>query len=77
MRCRAVAEADQNDTDQISLNLCGLPEQYSGMQKNVEQVTKLAIPIRPRVVIGGSAVKLGLIPPILGAELMADIKLLI
>lgn len=53
-----------------------LHEQYFGLKEIVEQVAKLAESIRPRVVVGGSAVKLGLIPPILGADLLADISLL-
>lgn len=53
-----------------------LKEQYCGLKEIVEQVAKLAESIRPRVVVGGSAVKLGLIPPILGADLLADISLL-
>ncbi len=53
-----------------------LPAQYYSVNEIVEQVAKLAKPIRPRVVVGGYAVKLGLIPPIRGADLMADISLL-
>ncbi|MDO9417152.1 hypothetical protein [Pararhizobium sp.] len=53
-----------------------LPAQYCGVSEIVKQVAKLANPIRPRVVVGGSAVKLGLIPPIRGADLMAGISLL-
>ena len=53
-----------------------LPAQYYGVNEIVKQVAKLANPIRPSVVVGGSAVKLGLIPPIRGADLMADISLL-
>ncbi|MDO9299517.1 B12-binding domain-containing protein [Bradyrhizobium sp.] len=53
-----------------------LPAQYNGVNEIVERVAELANPIRPRVVVGGSAVKLGLIPPIRGADLMADISLL-
>ncbi len=53
-----------------------LPEQYPGVNEIVEKVAKIANPMRPRIVVGGSAVKLGLIPAIPGAELMADISLL-
>jgi methanogenic corrinoid protein MtbC1 len=53
-----------------------LPAQFTGVKEIVEHVAKLADSIRPRVVVGGSAVKLGLIPPICGADLIADVSLL-
>ena len=53
-----------------------LPEQYHSVREIVEEVARLGNPTRPRVVLGGAAVKLGLIPPICGAELIGDISLL-
>jgi methanogenic corrinoid protein MtbC1 len=51
-----------------------LAEQYSGVQEIVERIAKLPMPIRPKVVVGGYAVKLGLVPRIPGADLIADIS---
>jgi len=53
-----------------------LSEQYGGVKEIAERIAELPEPIRPRVIVGGYAVKLGLIPPIPGADLMADISLL-
>jgi hypothetical protein len=41
-----------------------------------ERVAALPGPIRPKIIVGGYAVKLGLVPEIPGAELVADINTL-
>lgn len=53
-----------------------LAEQYGGVEEIAERILELPRAIRPKVVVGGYAVKLGLVPPIRGADLMADISLL-
>ncbi len=53
-----------------------LSEQYGGVNELAERIAELPEPVRPRVVVGGYAVKLGLVPPIQGADMMADISLL-
>ncbi len=63
----------RSDTLLISMSLM---EQYGGVNEIVGQVAELPKPLLPRVVIGGYAVKLGLVPPITGADLMADISAL-
>jgi methanogenic corrinoid protein MtbC1 len=60
----------------ILLISMSLMEQYAAVNEIVEQVAELPKPLRPRAVIGGYAVKLGLVPPITGADLMADISAL-
>jgi hypothetical protein len=50
-----------------------LPEQAAGVIAIVERVLALPGPAHPRIIVGGYAVKQGLIPPIPGADLMADV----
>ena len=60
----------------ILLISMSLMKQYGVVNEIVERVAELPQPLRPRVVIGGYAVKLGLVPPITGTDLMADISAL-
>ncbi len=60
----------------ILLISMSLVEQTGAVKEIVKQVANLPKPVRPRVVIGGHAVKLGLVAPINGADLMADISTL-
>jgi methanogenic corrinoid protein MtbC1 len=53
-----------------------LAEQCVGVTTIAERIAKLSVPCRPRVIVGGYAVKLGLVSAIYGAELMGDISLL-
>jgi hypothetical protein len=46
----------------IFLISMSLMEQYGAVTEIVEQVAELPMPRRPRVIIGGYAVKLGLVP---------------
>jgi methanogenic corrinoid protein MtbC1 len=51
-----------------------LAEQYASVAGIAERIAAMPKTIRPKVVVGGYAVKLGLISAIPGAELMADIS---
>lgn len=51
-----------------------LVEQCKGITAIVGRIAELPMSIRPRVIVGGYAVKLGLISTLRGAELMADIS---
>jgi methanogenic corrinoid protein MtbC1 len=51
-----------------------LPEQRATVLKTAERVAALPGAIRPKIIVGGYAVKLGLVPEIPGAELVADIN---
>lgn len=51
-----------------------LPEHRPNVLKIAERVAALPAPIRPKIIVGGYAVKLGLVAEIPGAELMADIS---
>ena len=53
-----------------------LPEHRATVLKTAERVAALPGPIRPKIIVGGYAVKLGLVPEIPGAELVADINTL-
>jgi methylmalonyl-CoA mutase cobalamin-binding subunit len=53
-----------------------LAEQLTGVAKIVERIAELPPSIRPKVIVGGNAVKLGLVSAIPGADLMGDISLL-
>jgi len=53
-----------------------LAEQSRGVISIAERIAELPKSIRPKIIVGGYAVKLGLVPPIPGADLMADISLL-
>ena len=53
-----------------------LPEHRATVLKTAERVAALPGPIRPKVIVGGYAVKLGLVAEIPGAELVADINTL-
>jgi hypothetical protein len=53
-----------------------LPEHRATVLKIAERVAALQGPIRPKIIVGGYAVKLGLVPEIPGAELVADINTL-
>lgn len=53
-----------------------LAEQSKGVMAITERIAELPKPIRPRIIVGGYAVKLGLVPSIPGADLMADISVL-
>ncbi len=50
-----------------------LPEQRDGVAHLIERLQNLPEPSRPRILIGGFAVKTGLTAPIAGSELVADI----
>jgi methanogenic corrinoid protein MtbC1 len=50
-----------------------LPEQAASVSAIAELVATLPASVRPAVIVGGYAVKQGLVEPIPGAELMADI----
>lgn len=51
-----------------------LAEQRSSAVGIVDGLAALPPSVRPRVIVGGNAVKLGLVPQIPGADLMADIS---
>ena len=51
-----------------------LTEQSAGVTSMAQRVSQLPAAIRPKVIIGGYAVKLGLVSAIPGAQLMADIS---
>ncbi len=51
-----------------------LAEQGAGVTALAQRISQLPVAIRPKVIIGGYAVKLGLVSAIPGAELMADIS---
>ena len=53
-----------------------LPEHRAAVLKTAERVAALPGPIRPKIIVGGYAVKMGLVPEIPGAELVADINTL-
>jgi len=53
-----------------------LAEQCAGVTALVERIEELPASIRPRVIVGGYAVKLGLVSAISDAELIGDISLL-
>jgi methanogenic corrinoid protein MtbC1 len=50
-----------------------LAEQREGVTKVIARVKKLPKSARPKVIVGGYAVKSGMVSPILGADLVADI----
>ena len=51
-----------------------LAEQRRDVNAITQRIAELPKSIRPKVIVGGYAVKLGLVPPISGAELVADIS---
>jgi methanogenic corrinoid protein MtbC1 len=51
-----------------------LAEQGAGVTALAQRISQLPAAIRPKVIIGGYAVKLGLVSAIPGAQLMADIS---
>ena len=51
-----------------------LAEQSMGVTTIVERIAELPSSIRPRIIVGGYAVKLGLVSAIPGADLMGDIS---
>ena len=51
-----------------------LAEQRPGIVALTERIDGLPQSIRPRIIVGGYAVKAGLVPPIPSAELMPDIN---
>jgi hypothetical protein len=51
-----------------------LPEQADGVVGIVDRIAALPQALRPRVIVGGYAVKQGLVSEIPGAELLADIS---
>ena len=51
-----------------------LAEQSADVAAIAQRIAQLPAPTRPRVIVGGYAVKLGLIAEIPGAELMGDIS---
>jgi methanogenic corrinoid protein MtbC1 len=53
-----------------------LPEHRATVLKTAERVAALPRPMRPKIIVGGYAVKLGIVPEIPGAELAADINTL-
>jgi methanogenic corrinoid protein MtbC1 len=53
-----------------------LAEQCMSVATVAERIAELPVSIRPRVIVGGYAVKVGLAAAIPGAELMGDISLL-
>ena len=53
-----------------------LAEQSKGVMAIAERIAELPKPIRPRIIVGGYAVKLGLVPSIPGTDLMVDISTL-
>ena len=48
-----------------------LAEQSRGVISIAERIAELPKSIRPKIIVGGYAVKLGLVPPIPGADLMS------
>jgi methanogenic corrinoid protein MtbC1 len=53
-----------------------LAEQCMGVTTIAERIAEVPASIRPKVIVGGYAVKLGLVSAIPGADLIADISLL-
>ena len=53
-----------------------LAEQSSGVMAMTKRIATLPSPVRPKIFVGGYAVKLGLVSDLPGAELMADISAL-
>ena len=53
-----------------------LAEQSAGVTAMAQRISQLPAAVRPKVIIGGYAVKLGLVSAIPGAQLMADISAL-
>ncbi len=51
-----------------------LAEQRAGVVAVVESLTTLPETRRPRILVGGYAVKMGLVEPIAGAQMLADIS---
>jgi len=51
-----------------------LPEQRGGVVRISDLLDRFPAGVRPRLIVGGYAVKVGLAQPIPGAELMADIS---
>ena len=51
-----------------------LAEQTVDVAAIAQRIAAFPIPIRPRIIVGGHAVKLGLVPAIPGADLIADIS---
>jgi methanogenic corrinoid protein MtbC1 len=51
-----------------------LAEQSIGVTTIVERIAELSSSVRPRIIVGGYAVKLGLVSAIPGADLMGDIS---
>ena len=58
---------------QFLLISMALPETRPSTAQLVESITTLQSHVRPKVFIGGYAIKLGLVPPISGAEFVDDI----
>ncbi len=54
-----------------------LAEQVNGVEAIVQRIETLPSRNRPKIIIGGHAVKMGLVKAIPGAELLADISTLI
>jgi methanogenic corrinoid protein MtbC1 len=53
-----------------------LAEQAAAVATIAERIVALPEPVRPKIIVGGYAVKVGLVTAIPGADLMADISLL-
>jgi len=53
-----------------------LAEQSASVTAIAQRILQIPAPIRPKVIVGGYAVKLGLVSEIPGAELMSDISAL-
>jgi hypothetical protein len=71
---RSLAALVEERRPRFILISMALQEQRAGVVKFVEQVANLSTIVRPRVIVGGYAVKLGMLEAIPGAELMADIS---
>lgn len=63
-----------HDRPRLLLISMALAEQRPGVVTLVECLAALPEPVRPRVIVGGYAVKLGHVDAIPGAELMVDIS---
>ncbi|MGA7809200.1 cobalamin-dependent protein, partial [Bradyrhizobium sp.] len=72
-----IVNAIAADKTEMLLISMALSEQRAGVVEIAERVAELPLLVRPAIVVGGYAVKLGLVPPIPGAELLADISHLI
>ncbi len=70
-----VAMVDKTRPDLVLISMA-LAEQRAGVVALAQRILQMPKPSRPRVIVGGYAVKSGLVPAILGAELMADVNLL-